>query len=636
VELYKAAIVAGIAVGGIYALIAVAVTHSFKVTRVLNFAQAGFILWGAYFYSLFSVRLDWPVAIAAVVSVLAVAVMGFLTELAVFRFAGRASILNKTILTFAVLLFLTALAVKIFGAVPRNATALFPVGGVQLLGTQVSWGQVANIAVTLFVVLAIGGFLRFTKTGLLTRAVAEDATMAGILGARRRRVDALSWTMGAGVAGLAGVLIAPMAPFSSGDFLGYFVIALAATLLGGLQSLPLAAVGGLAIGIIYTVVPVRFNEVGSADLAVFLLVAALIVLKRSWPEELAKLAWSTPTSRRSSTRLWLVPGGAVGLGWIALLIAVSMSVVWAQRGSLILVYVLSALSLLPVIGWTGQISLAQGGLLGIGAYTTAEAANHYHLAFPLAAIVGVAAGVVAGGLLGLLCRKLSFVLTAVTTMAFTAAVSSWLLNDDRVFHTVGGSALISVPGYLASDREIFVGAAIVVGLAVIVMTSLQRSRWGVRFAAVKAAPIMAAHFGVSPPRARVYAFCVSGGLAGAAGVVYGVILQNLSSSDFGVGLSLEILLFAVAGGVTTIYGPFLSGLVFLGVPQVLGLAKYGATGWPDLITGAGAVNLLSSSDDGMAGLIRRGTGGGRKRSAEAAPSVESVEHSGNADDFART
>jgi branched-chain amino acid transport system permease protein len=606
VDLYKSAIVAGIAVGGLYALIAVGVTHSFKVTRVLNFAQAGFILWGAYFYSYFSISLRWPVALGAITSVMAVALMGLVTEATVFRFAARATILSKTLLTFAVLLFLTALAVKIFGAVPRNAPQLFPLGGIKVLGTGVSWDQIANIAATLIAVLAIGAFLRFTKTGMLTRAVAEDATMAGVLGARRRRIDALSWAMGAGLAGLAGVLIAPSTPFSSGDFLGYFVIALVATLVGGLQSLPMSALGGLAVGVIHTVAPVRFNELGSGDLAVFLLVALLVLVKRSWPEESSKLAWSRPARTRVHSRLFLVPGGLMVLGWLALVLAAATSAVWAGRASLILMYVLAALSLMPVIGWTGQISLAQGGLLGVGAFATAEAANHYHLAFPLAVLVGIGAGALAGGVLGIVCRRLSFVLTAVTSLAFTAAVSSWFLDEGHIFHTVGGTTLINVPGYLDSDRKIFVGAALLVGLAVATMSSVRKSRWGVRFAAVKDTPVMAAHFGVSPTRTRIYAFCLSGGLAGAAGVIYGVILQNLSSTDFNVGLSLEILLYAVAGGVTVLYGPFMAGLAFLGVPQFLGLAKYGATGWPDLIAGAGAVQLLSSSDDGMAGVIRRG------------------------------
>jgi branched-chain amino acid transport system permease protein len=181
-----------------------------------------------------------------------------------------------------------------------------------------------------------------------------------------------------------------------------------------------------------------------------------------------------------------------------------------------------------------------------------------------------------------------------------------------LFHTQAGESVLTLPGYLNSDRERLAAAAVLAALAVVVLWSLKRSTWGLRFAAVKSGPVMAEHFGVSAPQARVYAFIVSGGLAGAAGVMYAALLEGVTPASFDVGLSLEVLLYTVSGGVTVLFGAFLSTAGFQAIPQLLGLAKYGASAWPDLIGGIGTVGLLSSAADGMVSTTRRPQRSGKK------------------------
>jgi branched-chain amino acid transport system permease protein len=307
----------------------------------------------------------------------------------------------------------------------------------------------------------------------------------------------------AGIAGLAGVLLAPAAPFTSDEFFSYFVLGLLASLLGGLQSLPLAGLGGLVIGVIYNVVGVKVVSVSSGDLAIFALATIFVLVKRKWPEEVTKLTWVRPAgaSEDSPFPAWLIQRVTFAGGWIALLVAGVFTVVWSQATALILCYGLAAISLIPVIGWTGQISLATGGFMGIGAYVTLDALNYYHVAFPLAVLLGVVGGAVAGGLVGAITRKLAFVLTAIVTLAFTDACA-WLFNNASLFHTVAGTAILKLPSYLATDRDRLLMTLLSAFLGLALLFSLCSSSWGLRFAAVKSGPVMAEHFGVNTRRTR--------------------------------------------------------------------------------------------------------------------------------------
>lgn len=348
-QLYLSAIISGVAVGGIYALVAVGITQIFTVTRVLNFAQAGFGLWGAYLYSMFTIERGWPVVLAAVAVVVLAGVMGVLAELLVFRYASRATTVNKIIMTFGLLTFLTALATKIWSYEIKTAVPLMPRGGFSVGKTSISWQQFANLMAVVVVVVGMTVFLRYTRLGLQTRAMAEDITVAELMGTRRARIGMLNWGLAAMVGGLSGVLAASLQPFQANVFIGYFLFALIATLLGGLRSLAWTAVGGLLLGVVQSVSQVASSRIGIGNLTIFIGVVALVLLRRRWPSELSKIGWSKPQISAGS-KAWLVNRVLLTGGWLWLIAAVFKSDFWGQTGSLILVYTVAAFSLVPLVG----------------------------------------------------------------------------------------------------------------------------------------------------------------------------------------------------------------------------------------------------------------------------------------------
>ncbi len=597
--LYQAAIVAGAAVGGIYALIAVGITQVFKVTRVLNVAHVGFVMLAAHLYGYLTWNARWSTSSAALVTCVFSVLLGVAAETVVFRFASRATVAGRVILTLGLFQVMYATSLWFFPPGQQFSKPIVRLTGVDVFGTNIGINQITNLACAFGLVLGISAFLRFTRIGLLTRALVADAQMAELLGARKNRIGMLNWALGAFSAGIAGILIATMGAFSNDFFLTYFIFTLPAVLLGGLSSLALSALGGVLLGIVTTIIGANGNSYG--NLFVFGLLAIVVVLKRHWPEELGRTGWTRPSIVLEAR--WFNFTSLVVLSCVAAagLVGLAFSnLVWAETAALIVVFSLATASLVPILGWTGQISLAQASLMGIGATSAMSVSSYDHWSFPLALLCGMAAGMAAGGVLGLVVYRLSFVLAAVVTLSFTNVAAYFMVGRLAPWvHAPFGSLSIHPPAYLASTLD-QVGVIGLVALVVFVLLGFgARSIWGTRFLAAKTSPVMAAHFGVSLARTRVYAYALSGAIAGLAGSLYVVVLGTASVGYFSVNLSITLLLYAVAGGVGRLVGPVLGSILFIGLPQLFGLNRYANSPWPSLVVGLVIVYLSARSPDGL-------------------------------------
>ena len=602
--LYTEALVSGIAVGSTYSLVALGITQTYTVTRVLNFGQAGFAIWGAYLYAVFTKTMGLPVGWAAVLSIAAVTTMGYLAEVIVFRYAAKASLVNRTILTFGMLQFLSALAVWRFSYQTRSAVPLMPEGGFKVLGTPVTWQQAASLAAVALVVIGVEGFLRFTRAGLITRAVAEDAVVAQILGASKNRSGAINWMMSAGIGALAGVLAASLQPFQTSTFLEYFLLAVVASLIGGLRSLLVTAIGGLALGVLVSEAGVKFSHVGTAQLMIFIGLALFVMLKWSSRGAGARVEWSRPSSSSGFSMPIVLATWAVFAGaWVWLLVEAARFDFWGQTGAMVFIYVMTGLSLVPLVGWCGQVSLAQAGFMGIGAFTFNIVYQSNGWGMPAALAVSISAGVGAGLILGAISCRLPFVQTAIVTLVFTGLVSQYLLYSG-IFQSSGGQIFVSAPSYMDTGRSAMLVLGVAAALVALLLANLKRSQWGLRFYATRTSPAMLQHFGVSPSRVKILSFALSGGIAAFAGVLYILVVSIAQPSTFGVSMSLEVLLYGVLGGLTSLAGPFVGSLFIVGAPQVINLARFGSTAIPDIISGAGVMQVMASQPDGMSTTIR--------------------------------
>ncbi|HEY4408885.1 MAG TPA: ABC transporter permease [Acidimicrobiia bacterium] len=600
-----AAFINGIAVGGVAALLAVGISQIFTTSGVLNFAHAGFAMVAAYLYSWLATARSWPVGWAALVTIVVVTLLGTLAEFLVLRRLADAPFITKVIVTLGLYVFMQGMTLQLFGFEPKKAPLLFH-GGVSIGSTVAAWQQLAILGAGLALMAGLGLFLRATRLGLATRSCAQDRAVAALIGIPTRVVSSVNWTIGAFMAAVAGVLIAPLAVFTVDSFSIYLVTGIGAALFGGLTGLTGAFLGGLALGVAQNWAIAESSQPGIWALAIFVTIAALLLLRRRWPKELLAAAAVSSAGRAPSVLTSRIARVAFVAGW-GLLLANALRVnFWAYTASLVLFYVLVALSIVVAGGWTGQLSLGQGALVGTGVFTMLALRSDHHMAFFPALALTVAVGVAAGLVFGGLSLRLASTQVAIATLALSLVASEWLFTKG-----LRASEFMPVPSFLASDRKLFAGMAVAVAACFALLWRLQRSQWGLAFLATRDAPDMAAHFGVAVRAARLWAFALSGGIAALAGVGYGLLISVVPPYAVGVPMSINVLVFTVVGGLGSLVGPFIGPLLFIAGPQIVKSSQTSASALPQLLGGAMVVLVLLARPEGLGSFLCRPAGAAR-------------------------
>ncbi|QNG19077.1 branched-chain amino acid ABC transporter permease [Rhodococcus triatomae] len=269
------ALIAGIGLGGVYALIAVGFVIIFRATGVLNFAQPVFMIFGTYVSYLVASRFGLPFPVAVVCAVLAGAAVAMATERVAMRpMIGRPPFAAAlvTVGLFAAGLVVTT---KLIGHNVINSgdpwgLSNFCVGGQRRAdgttiagmpapcvdGVTVNYTDIAKIVVAVVTIGALGWWLGRSRYGLAMRATAMDQEVAQAQGIRAGSVFAVSWGIAGGLAALAGVLIG-MAPGGVSALAALIALkALPAIILGGLDSVKGAVIGGVVIGVVETMTKV--------------------------------------------------------------------------------------------------------------------------------------------------------------------------------------------------------------------------------------------------------------------------------------------------------------------------------------------------------------------------------------------
>jgi sulfate-transporting ATPase len=590
-------IVNGVAIGGVASLLAVGITQIFRVTGVLNFAHAGFALVAAYVYA-WLYEQGFTLAASAAGAILMATLLGTLAELLVLRRLESASFTSKVIVTLGLYLFLQGLVLQLFGFVPKRAPYLLE-GSTEVAGLPVGYQQIAILVVALASVAGLQLFLQRTRLGLACRACAENREMAGVLGIPRRLVSSVNWTLGAMMAGIAGVLIAPLSLTVNVETFGiYLVTGIAAALFGGLTGLLGAFVGGITLGVVQSVATVEIGQAGIEAVAVLAAVGLLLVFRRRWPSEITGSHGFDGGGWRGS-RAWLPARVVFGGLWVLLLVNAFRANFWAFTAALVLFYALVSLSLVVSAGWTGQLSLGHGALVGLGTFSMLAFQNDHELAFGVALPLTLALGAVAGLVYGAVSLRLGSTQVAIATLAVSLAGSAWL------FPRIGTGGTTPVPDFLASDVRLMVGFGVAFAVCGLLLYRIRSTFWGRAFLATRDAPAMVRHFDVPVAACRLWAFAIAGAIAALAGAGFGMLLSAVPSFAVGVTMSLNVLVFTVVGGLDLLAGTLIGPLLFIAGPQVFKSSQVGATAWPQLTGGLVVMFVVLARPDGLGSLLRR-------------------------------
>jgi len=242
-------LLAGLAAGGIYASLALALVMIYRSTHHVNFAQGEMAMFSTFVASLL-LQAGWPYWAAFAATVAIAFATGAAIEGLLIRRLRDAPVLAIVVVFVALLVILHSLAGWLFGYAIRSFPSPFPQAAAGYGGGLMSPHQLGAIGVTLVMLALIYLFFRYSPLGLAMRATAENPVSSRLVGVRVNRMLALGWGLAGAIGAVAGMMVAPVVFLDVHMMSGVLLYAFAAAVLGGIGSAPGAVVGGFIVGVL--------------------------------------------------------------------------------------------------------------------------------------------------------------------------------------------------------------------------------------------------------------------------------------------------------------------------------------------------------------------------------------------------
>ncbi|HVT76772.1 MAG TPA: ABC transporter permease [Acidimicrobiales bacterium] len=574
-----------VAVGLLNSLFAVGLVLVYRASRVINFAHGGlFAIAYVVFYGLgVSLHVSYWLALPA--SVLAAGLAGAIVELFFIRRFFRAARLIVAVVTVGLAQLLAGIA----GAFPSwIGHAKDPIVAFRspLFDTKLHWASSlfrGDWAMLLLLssgaLLGLGAFLRYTKLGVAVRGAAQNSDRASELGVNVRSLSTIVWIIAGLLAGLAAALQIPIFGYSGAaaqSTVGVsLLIALAAGVLAGMDSLPVTVAASIGISMVIDASFYAFKDTAwvTAVLLGVIIVAFLFQRKRlGRTDESAASAWAATEEVRpipaELANVGIVKTGVrrfIGvLAVVVLAFPLVMSPSQTNLGSLVLIDGIVVISLVMLTGWGGQVSLGQYALVGVGALVGGILIGKEHLPFFVALLGGASAGAVVAMILGLTALRIRGLYLAVTTLAFAIVTRTIILDQSHLGKYAPRGVGRPVLLFLKTDdnRAYYYLCLVALALAVFAATGLRNSRTGRVLIGMRDNERAAQSYGVNLVRTRLLTFALSGFMASAAGVLFVAHEHALDAASFGPEASVQIFLTAVIGGLGSVQGALLGALYF--------------------------------------------------------------------------
>jgi branched-chain amino acid transport system permease protein len=274
-DLFLHQILSGLATGGIYASVALALVMIYQATHLVNFAQGEIAMFSTYIaWALMQAGVPYWFAFALTVA--GAFVLGVVIERVVIRPVENSPILAVVIVFIALLVIFNSLAGWIFSYTIKPFPSPFPAA--PLFGNSyVSSHELGSTAITLVVLLLLFVFFRFTPLGLAMRAAAQNPVSSRLVGIRVGWMLALGWGLAAAIGAIAGMMVAPTVFLEPNMMGGILLYAFAGALLGGIDSPGGAVLGGFIVGVLENVVGAYIGTELKLTVALVVIVGVLVV-----------------------------------------------------------------------------------------------------------------------------------------------------------------------------------------------------------------------------------------------------------------------------------------------------------------------------------------------------------------------
>ncbi len=296
-------------------------------------------------------------------------------------------------------------------------------------------------------------------------------------------------------------------------------------------------------------------------------------------------------------RVLLWAGGAAGLWWLKGTLGLFVV-------NLLLVYVVVAVGLNVLMGFTGQISAGHAGFLAVGAYVAALVGQHAPgLGVGWALLAAGTVSAVLGVVIGLPALRLAGFYIAMATLAFGVVVSEAILQLDAWTGGADGMYVLAPTWFgvsLETDEQKFWLVLAVAVLTVVTASNLARSKVGRALTALRESGVAAECVGISTPFYRTLAFVVSAFYTGMAGALFAYVVSYISPDAFSIELSIDFVAMVILGGMGSIGGSILGAALLTVLDQYLAAFQ----DFRALIFGLAVVVCMIALPNGLQGLFR--------------------------------
>ncbi len=598
----------GLGIGAVYALLGNGLVLIYRGSGILNFAQGAYAMVGAYlFYELHDVHRQ-AFAPSFATAAVAVGLVGALTHLLVMRPLRQASPLARLIATLGILAVLQGAATIRYGANLIEVPSSLPQGVIHWGSIAFSEDRLYLLGIAAALTLALWAATRFTTLGLVPSAVAENQRAAAALGWSPDLVATATWTLGAVLAAVAGILVVPLSGLAVSSLTLVVVAAMAAALVSGFSSFPVTLAAGVVIGIVQSEMARYVQQPGWADAFPFLAIMAVLIVRGKTLPVRSHMLERLPGLGTGVVRARVIVPLSLALG-AAMLTFLPQDLTIAINVQLTVAVIL--LSVIVVTGYTGQLSLAQFTLAGIGAYVAGLVAS---LGWPLEAALpaGVLGAAAVGVLFGIPALRTRGVNLAVVTLGLALTVQEVLFDNSNYTGGTAGTTVGPAKFFgLNLDPILYPGRYAVFCLvwfvlAAVAVANVRRGRVGRRLVSVRANERAAASVGISVTAAKLYAFGLGAAIAGLGGVLLGFQNYAIVYTNFDALSSVNLVSEATIGGIGHVPGSLVgSGFATGGVGSYI-LNRFASLDeWLGLIGGVAVLLTLLMNPEGVAGAAAR-------------------------------
>jgi ABC-type branched-subunit amino acid transport system permease subunit len=600
----------GLGSGAVYGMLALGLVLKHRSGGVVDFGHGAVAMFIAYVY--LGLRQDgtlelpwlwlphsidlggafgtWP---AIVVSLVYAAVFGAVLYVLIYRPLRGATALTRVCASVGTMLALQAIAVLNFGTTAKSTPAILPNKPFRIGDITVPVDRLWFAGIVVVLAILLGAAYRFTRFGLATRASAENEQGAALVGLNADRIALWNWVLATILAGVAGILIAPVSTVDPTSYTLFIVPALGCALLARFTSFGIAAGAGLVLGMLQSEIT-KLISVASwlpqeglpQALPFVLIVLAMTLMSRGVGARGVVGELKNPSLGRP-TRPWSTALMCFVLGTIALVV-LSGSLRVAMTASICTVCM--AMSLVVLTGYVGQVSLAQMSFAGIGAFEVTHLfgpGTPFIITLLCSALVAVPLGL----LIGLPALRVRGVNLAVVTLAAAFALDALVFNNDKFSGGLAGRDVAS-PRLFGLDVGIAHGDAYprvifgVVALAIVCLVGvfvarLRNGAAGRMFIAVRSNERAASAIGIDVARTKLMAFGLSAFIAGLGGGLLAYQQQTVSSPSFATFASLSLLAVTYVAGVGRIAGAVVAGVMLsstglfvTALDKAFGVGKY--------------------------------------------------------------